>query len=107
MKAKADETKETVQTSRRFHTRSYLAPPGKPIPPPSKQIHNSVNSYMEKAKSTLDATVSSAKTGEMKEKLSDNLSTLGEKMTTMFGKAKQTVQSFKNYNCLFMLNRMA
>lgn len=70
--------------------------PGKPIPPPSKQIHNSVNTYVEKAKSTFENTVSSAKSGDMKEKLSDNLSSLGEKMTSVFDKAKQKVQNFTN-----------
>lgn len=78
--------------------------PGKPIPPPSKQLHNSVNSYVEKAKSTLENTVSSAKSGDMKEKLSDNLSSLGEKMTNVFDKAKQKVQNFTNWFLCYETN---
>ena len=96
MKIKADEVKTMVTTSTPFSENSRLAPPGKPIPPPSKQIQNSVNTYMGKAKSTIENTVSSAKSGDMKELLSDNISTFGAKMSDVFDKAKQKVQNMKN-----------
>ena len=73
-----------------------IVPPGKPIPAPSKQIQNSMNSYVEKAKSTIENTVTSAKSGDMKEKLSDNITSLSEKMSNVFDKAKQKVQSMTN-----------
>ena len=73
-----------------------IVPPGKPIPAPSKQIQNSMNSYVEKAKSTIENTVTSAKSGDMKEKLSDNITSLSEKMSNVFDKAKHKVQSMTN-----------
>ena len=81
-----------------------IVPPGKPIPAPSKQIQNSMNSYVEKAKSTIENTVTSAKSGDMKEKLSDNITSLSEKMSNVFDKAKQKVQSMTNqfYNVCFI-----
>ena len=39
----------------------------------------------------------------MKEKISDNLQNLGDKMSSVFGKAKQTVQNLKN-NCYVCYN---
>ena len=50
-----------------------------------------MNSYVEKAKSTIENTVTSAKSGDMKEKLSDNITSLSEKMSNVFDKAKQKV----------------
>ena len=55
-----------------------------------------MSTYVGKAKSTLENTVSSAKSGDMKEILSDNISNLGAKMSDVFGKAKQKVQNLKN-----------
>lgn len=73
-------------------------PPGKPIPPASKQIHDSVNSYVNRAKSSIENTVNSAKSGDMKDKLADSMSTFGEKVSSMMDKAKSSVQNLRNSN---------
>ena len=51
---------------------------------------------MSKAKSSIENTVSSAKSGDMKEKISDSMSSLGDKMSQVMDKAKTTVQNLRN-----------
>ena len=82
----AEETKEIVET----------IPPGKPIPSASKQIQDSMNSYVNLAKSTLENTVASARNGDMRDRLSDSMSIFGDRMSQMVDKAKSTVQNFRN-----------
>ena len=60
-----------------------IVPPGKPVPSASKQIQSSVNSYMSKAKSSIENTVSSAKSGDMKEKIDPYLQPLYDALEDM------------------------
>ena len=71
-------------------------PPGKPIPSASKQIQDSMNSYVNKAKTSLENTVASAKNGDMRERLTDSMSSFGDRMSQMVDMAKNTVQNFRN-----------
>ena len=83
---------------------SSVVPPGKPIPPASKQIQNSMNSYMSRAKSSIESTMSSAKSGDIKEKFTDSMSSFGDKMSQVMDKAKSTVQSLRTWCCLLPLS---
>ena len=83
---------------------SSVVPPGKPIPPASKQIQNSMNSYMSRAKSSIESTMSSAKSGDIKEKLTDSMSSFGDKMSQVMDKAKSTVQNLRTWCCLLSIS---
>ena len=55
-----------------------------------------MNSYVNKAKTSLENTVASAKNGDMRERLTDSMSTIGDRMSQVVDMAKNTVQSFRN-----------
>ena len=55
-----------------------------------------MSNYMNKAKNSIESTVNSAKSGDMKDKIVDSMSTLGERMNSMMDKAKSTVQNLRN-----------
>lgn len=95
LQTQSEELVTVVKTSV-FFVWFLLVPPGKPIPPASKQIQDSMSNYMNKAKNSIESTVNSAKSGDMKDKIVDSMSTLGEKMNSMMDKAKSTVQNLRN-----------